>query len=76
MHKTNTNFSQLEKYLQKLQASDLIEKREEIYFTTEKGVGFIKAWVFLQNMLQDVEMPITIRTRIKNVNDRQLLVTA
>jgi predicted transcriptional regulator len=42
VYKSNLNFKVAHKYLELLQKHGLVEKRENIYITTEKGNIFLK----------------------------------
>jgi predicted transcriptional regulator len=78
LHSVNTNFKLLESYLLQLKAAQLIEKNliTNKYLTTKKGLKFNKNWKALQTMMEPRQMALTVKTRKRIVNNKELIVVS
>ncbi len=53
MYKANMSHGQLEKYLETLVSKGLLERLDEIYKTTEKGLEFIQDFKKIQYLMEE-----------------------
>ena len=55
MYRVELNFRQIENYLRLLSESGLVKQKKKMWFTTEKGEHFIKAFQPLQEIVEEID---------------------